>query len=153
MVRARILPDGATAPVSSGFSSHDRINRTSSSRRCFLAMVRLEFAGIGIFLPIIGDIRSSTPIGRRGGGQAGRRAFRGKALPTPPERALEVEHDLLRKPVPTFRDHARKVEHDLLRKPVSDHALSRTCPVSESIQEFANLSKETRRLRMGFLRG
>src|SRR5690606_15628595 len=33
MVRARIRPDGMTAPIWSGFSIHERRKRTSSSRR------------------------------------------------------------------------------------------------------------------------
>jgi hypothetical protein len=33
MVRASTRPDGVTAPVDSGRSSHERMNRTSSSRR------------------------------------------------------------------------------------------------------------------------
>src|SRR3954467_10504313 len=35
MVRARILPEGITAPICSGFSIHDLRKRTSSSRRGF----------------------------------------------------------------------------------------------------------------------
>jgi hypothetical protein len=35
IVRANSLLDGMTAPVDSGFSNHDRKNRTSSSMRWF----------------------------------------------------------------------------------------------------------------------
>ncbi len=40
IVRAKSLPEGMTAPVASGFSIQERMNRTSSSmRRFFLAML------------------------------------------------------------------------------------------------------------------
>ena len=43
MVRASSLPDGVTAPIDSGFSIQDRMNRTSSSigRSVFLARLNV----------------------------------------------------------------------------------------------------------------
>src|SRR5690606_13665395 len=64
MVRARMRPDGITAPMCSGFSIHDRMKRTSSSSRAIFFGVR-SGAGSDISLP--------------GGKAAGRSAFRAPA--------------------------------------------------------------------------
>src|SRR5580704_18896971 len=47
MARASTRPDGVTAPVDRGFSSQERMNRTSSSkRRGFLSTSRIDCDGI-----------------------------------------------------------------------------------------------------------
>ena len=72
MVRASTLLDGITAPVRNGFSIHERMNCTSSSRSGFFA-TRMEDCK-GMLLPVTrGSARrvSVTRIERRAPGQDG----------------------------------------------------------------------------------